>query len=167
MKRLRAFAAQGSPQEQEDRQRLRTIPGVGEVTVEVLLAELAGPRRFSSAKQVVAYVGLAPGQRESAGKRKNLSIEKTGSPLLRWVLVQAAWQLVRRSHKWGLIHARLQIRVGRKKAIIAVTRRLLCVAHALLQKRENYREFRAADLISQQPAKTGRKRRTPKKEVSL
>jgi transposase len=150
MKRLRAFAAQGAPQEQEDRQRLLTIPGVGEVTVEVLLAELAGPRRFSSAKQVVAYAGLAPGQRESAGKRKNLSIEKTGSPLLRWVLVQAAWQLVQRSPKWRHIHTRLEGRIGRKKAIIAVTRRLLCVAHALLHKGEHYREFQAADVITPQ-----------------
>jgi transposase len=98
--RLQAFAAQGSPQEQTDRRHLRSIPGVGEVTVEVLLAELAGVERFSSAKKVVSYAGLVPGQRESAGKRKNLSIEKTGSPLLRWVLVQAAWQLVRRSPKW-------------------------------------------------------------------
>jgi transposase len=148
-KRLRAFAAQGSAQEQADRRRLYTIPGVGDVTVEVLLAELAGPQRFTSAKQVVSYAGLAPGQRESAGKRKNLSIEKTGSPLLRWVLVQAAWQLVQRSRKWGLIHAALESRVGRKKAIIAVARRLLCVAHTLLRKGEDYREIR---VTRRQPA---------------
>ncbi|MDT9121632.1 transposase, partial [Escherichia coli] len=53
--RLRAFAAEGSSQEQADRELLRSIPGVGEVLSEVILAELAGPRRFSSIKQVVAY----------------------------------------------------------------------------------------------------------------
>lgn len=159
MKQLRAFAAQGSPQEQEDRRRLTTIPGVGEVTVEVLLAELAGPRRFSSAKQVVAYAGLAPGQRESAGKRRNLSIEKTGSPLLRWVLVQAAWQFVQRSAKWNRIYTGLECRIGRKKAIIAVTRRLLCLAHALLKKQEDYREFRAADLMTPQAIANLRRQR--------
>ena len=93
--------AGGSPQEQMDRARLKTIPGVGEITAEVLLAELADPRRFPSIKDVVAYAGLAPGQRRSAGKRKSLSIEKTGSPLLSWVLVQAAWQLVQRSRGSG------------------------------------------------------------------
>jgi transposase len=157
-RRLRAFAAAGSAQEQADRRRLRTIPGVGEVTTEVLLAELAGPRRFSSAKKVVAYVGLAPGQRESAGKRKNLSIEKRGSPLLRWVLVQSAWQLVQRSPKWRLIYTRLEQRVGRRKAIIAVTRRLLCVAHSLLQRQEDYREFLVTPVPSVTRRRTSRTR---------
>lgn len=158
--RLGEFAAQGSPQEQADRRHLRTIPGVGAVTVEVLLAELAGVERFSSAKKVVSYAGLVPGQRESAGKRKNLSIEKTGSPLLRWILVQAAWQLVRRSPKWGHIYERLTQRVGRKKAIIAVTRRLLCMAHSLVLKGEDYREIRPVSPARAPQARTSRRSRT-------
>jgi transposase len=140
-RQLREFGKGGSPQEQADRARLKTIPGVGDVTAEVLLAELADPRRFPSIKDVVAYAGLAPGQRESAGKRKSLSIEKTGSPLLRWVLVQAAWQLVQRSRKWGLIYERLKARTGAKKAIIAITRRLLGVAYSLLKHEQDYREL--------------------------
>ena len=71
---------------------LRGVPGVGEVTAEVVLAELGDVSRFRSAKQVVAYAGLAPGRRESAGKVKDLGITKRGSGLLRWVLVEAAWQ---------------------------------------------------------------------------
>jgi transposase len=159
-RRLAEFASQGSPQEQADRRRLRTIPGVGEVTVEVLLAELAGIERFSSAKKVVSYAGLVPGQRESAGKRKNLSIEKTGSPLLRWALVQAAWQLVQRSPKWGHIYDRLAQRVGRKKAIIAVTRRLLCVAHTLILKGEDYREVCPVSSARVSQARKSRRSRT-------
>lgn len=137
---LREFAKAGSPQEQADRARLKTIPGVGEVTAEVILAELADPRRFSSIKDVVAYAGLAPGQRESAGKRKSLGIEKTGSPLLRWVLLQAAWQLVQRSRFWGVTYERLRERLGAKKAIVAITRRLLGLAYSLLKHEQNYRE---------------------------
>lgn len=158
--RLAEFAGQGSPQEQADRRHLRTIPGVGEVTVEVLLAELAGVERFSSAKKVVSYTGLVPGQRESAGKRRNLSIEKTGSPLLRWALVQAAWQLVRRSPRWGHIYDRLAQRVGRKKAIIAVTRRLLCVAHTLVLKGEDYRELGPVPEARASRARTWRRSQT-------
>ena len=107
----------------------------------MILAELADPRRFSSLKKVVAYAGLAPGQRESAGKRKDLHIEKTGSPLLRWVLVQAAWQLVKRSPKWRTIYENLKRRIGVKKAIIAVTRRLLTICVTLLKRQEVYREL--------------------------
>lgn len=139
--KLREFAKTGSVQEQFDRALLRTVPGVGSVTSEVILAELADPRRFSSLKKVVAYAGLAPGQRESAGKRKNLHIEKTGSPLLRWVLVQAAWQLVKRSPKWRTIYENLKGRIGTKKAIIAVSRRLLTVCVTLLKRQEAYREI--------------------------
>lgn len=83
---LREFAKSGSESEQIDRKILQTISGVGVVASEVTQAELADARRFSSLKKVVAYAGLAPGQRESAGKRKSLHIEKTGSPLPRWVL---------------------------------------------------------------------------------
>ena len=110
------------------------------MTSEVILAELADPRRFSSLKKVVAYAGLAPGQRESAGKRKNLHIEKTGSPLLRWVLVQAAWQLVKRSPKWRAIYEHLKGRIGTKKAIVAVSRRLLSLCVTLLKNQQVYRE---------------------------
>lgn len=138
--KLREFAKGGSEQERLDRAIIRTIPGVGPVTSEVILAELADPRRFSSLKKVVAYAGLAPGQRESAGKRKNLHIEKTGSPLLRWVLVQAAWQLVKRSPKWRTIYENLKGRIGTKKALIAVTRRLLTLCVTLIKRQDFYRE---------------------------
>jgi len=139
--KLREFAKLGSDQEQLDRALLRTVPGVGWVTSEVVLAELADWRRFSSLKKTVAYAGLAPGQRESAGKRKNLHIEKTGSPLLRWVLVQAAWQLARRSPKWRTIYENLKARIGTKKAIVAVSRRLLTICVTLLKRQEVYREI--------------------------
>ena len=118
---------------------MQTIPGVGPVTTEVVLSELADPKRFRSAKCAVAYAGLAPGQRESAGKRKELHIERTGSALLRWVLVEAAWQLVRRTGRWRGIFERLSARIGRKKAIVAVARRLLGLMIALLKSGQPYR----------------------------
>jgi transposase len=138
---LREFAQRACPEEQADRQILASIVGVGTVTVDVVLAELADWRRFCSLKKVVAYAGLVPGQRESAGKRKSLHIEKTGSPLLRMVLVQAAWQLVKRSPKWSAVYRQLKSRIGSKKAIIAVSRRLLTVMYSLLKKREHYQEL--------------------------
>jgi transposase len=137
---LKAFATAGSDQEQEDRTLLETVPGVGVVSTDVILAELADWRRFSSLKKVASYAGMVPGQRESAGKRKSLHIEKTGSPLLRWVLVQASWQLVKRSGKWRGIYERLKRRIGGKKAIIAVSRRLLGVCYSVLKSRHPYFE---------------------------
>jgi transposase len=137
---LRSFAAQGSERERRHRQLLRSVPGVGEVTGEVVLAELGDVRRFRSAKQVVAYAGWAPGRRESAGKCRDLGITKQGSPLLRWVLVEAGWQLVRRSAYWQAIYRRLKGRRGPRRAIVAVARRLLGVLVALLRSDQEYRE---------------------------
>lgn len=137
---LKTFAEEGSEKEQADRELIQSIPGVGTVTCDVLLAELAGWERFSSLKKVSAYAGLVPGQRESAGKRKALPIEKTGSPLLRWVLVQSAWQLVRRSARWRMVYEKLKSRIGGKKAIIAISRRLLGLCYSLLKSRKPYHE---------------------------
>lgn len=130
---LKHFAAASPLREQEQRQLLRTIPGVGFVTAEVVLAELADIARFTAQKQVVAYAGLAPGQRESAGKSRELHLEKTGSKLLRWALVEAAWRLVRHSLRWRGIYEKLKVRVKPKKAIVAVARRLLCLVTAILK----------------------------------
>jgi hypothetical protein len=63
---------------------LESIPGVGDMTVDVVISEVGDVRRFRSAKRVSAYAGLAPGQRESAGRSKSLGITKEGSRLLRF-----------------------------------------------------------------------------------
>jgi transposase len=117
---------------------------VGTVTVDVVVSELGDVRRFRSAKQVCAYAGLAPGQRESAGRSKQLGITKEGSALLRWVLIEAAWQLVYRTRRWGAVFETLARRTGKKKAIVAVARRLLCVMVSLLRSGRAYQAVMAA-----------------------
>jgi len=135
---LRQFSTDSPVREQEARVLLRTIPGVGFVTTEIVLAELADIARFRSQKQVVAYAGLSPGQRESAGKTRELHLEKDGSKLLRWAMVEAAWRLVRHSVRWRGIYERLKVRVRAKKAIVAVARRLLCLVTAVLKSGRPY-----------------------------
>ena len=138
-KALKEFTAKAPVAEAEARALLASIPGVGPVTTEVVLSELADPKRFRSAKCAVAYAGMAPGQRESAGKKKELHIERNGSKMLRWVLVEAAWQLVRRTGRWRVTFEHLSGRIGRKKAIVAMARRLLGVMMALLKSGQPYR----------------------------
>lgn len=137
---LRSFAAAGPQAEQQQRRVLRGVTGVGAVTTEVVLAELGDVTRFRATKQAVAYAGLAPGRRESAGKARDLGITKQGSGLLRWVLVEASWQLVRRSKYWQDVYGRLKHRRGSRRAIVAVARRLLGVLVALLRSGQEYRE---------------------------
>lgn len=139
-KELQRFAKQAPAQELKYRTVLRSIPGVGPVTTEVVVSEIGGIDRFRSTKQVVAYAGMAPGRRESAGKGKDLGITKAGSGLLRSALVEAAWQLVRRSRYWGLIYEGLKARRGARRAIVAIARRLLGVMVALMRSGQLYRE---------------------------
>jgi transposase len=138
-KALRTFAETAPTTEAQAREVLRTIPGVGPVTTEVFLSEVADVRRFGSQKKVVAYAGLAPGQRESAGKRRDLNITHCGSGMLRWALNQASWQLVRRDLKWRRIFENLTRRRGKKRAITAISRRLLCVMASMVMNGQRYR----------------------------
>lgn len=136
---IRAFAAAAPPAEAAARAALLSIVGVGFVTAEAFLCEIGDLHRFRSQKQVVAYVGLAPGQRESAGKKKELGISHRGSRLLRWALNQAAWQLQRHDPRWRQIFDKIAQRRGRKRAITALSRRLLCVMVAVVNGGEMYR----------------------------
>jgi transposase len=144
-RRLAEFA-QGAPlAEQEARAILGTIPLVGPVTIDAVLSELGDWRRFRSAKRAVSYAGLDPGFRESAGKRKELSISKEGSRILRWALIQAAWRLASRSPRWRHLFETLRQNTGsKKKAIVGVARRLLCVMFAMLRDGKGYQFAGAA-----------------------
>lgn len=137
---LREFAKHAPAAEREARAVLATIPQVGPVTVDVVLAELGDWRRFRGAKKVVAYAGLDPGIRQSAGKAKQLGISKEGSRLLRWALIEAAWRLTFHLARWRHLFEKLVVRTGsRKKAIVAVARRLLCMMFAMLREGKAYR----------------------------
>jgi transposase len=137
---LKEFAKRAPVREKEARAVLKTIPGVGPVTIEVVLSELGDITRFRNAKTVCAYAGLAPVVRQSGGKKaKDLGISKAGSGLLRWVLVEASWRMVHTSPRWRRVFERISKRAGSKRAIVAVARKLLCVAYAMLKTMTPYR----------------------------
>lgn len=136
---LKSFAKKGGESEQQSREVVRSAPGVGEVVSEVVLAELGDVDRFASLKEVTAYAGLVPSKRESDGKGKELGITKKGSRLLRWAMVEAAWQAIRSSTRWRGVYESLKRRRGGKRAIVAVARRLLGVLASMLRSGQKYR----------------------------
>jgi len=137
-KQLKAFAKQASVAEQEARAVLASMPCVGPVTIDVVLAEAGDIRRFGSQRKATAYAGLAPGIRESAGKAKQLGITKQGSRLLRMILVETAWRLVNKTRRWGSLYEKLKVRCGAKKAIVAIARRVWCVMISILRSGQKY-----------------------------
>ena len=121
--------------------RLITIPGAGQRTAEVIIAETGGDMaRFATAARLAAWAGLAPGGNESAGKRKKAPA-RNGNPHLRTAMVEAAWATWRTATRPGARFRRLARRFGKgneKKAAIAVARTLICIAWAVLSRGQDY-----------------------------
>jgi transposase len=142
--RLVLFASKASVKEREARAVLATMPGLGTVTIDVILAELGDWERFRCADATVSFAGLDPGVRESDGKGHNLKLTKAGSPLLRWILIQLAHRMKRTTTRWAQIFERLNKRIGKKKATCAIARRLMLVIYAMLRDGKAYQMAAAA-----------------------
>ena len=136
--RLLDFAARAPAKEREARAVLDTMPGVGLVTIDVVLAELGDWERFRCGDAVVSFAGLDPGVRSSDGVRKDLKLTKAGSPHLRWIMIQLAQRMKRTSPRWRSTFERLSKRIGKKKATCAIARRLLLVIYAMLRDGKAY-----------------------------
>ena len=104
--------------------RLRTHPGVGALTALAFVLILGDAERFRGGKQVASYLGLAPTENSSGGRRRLGHISKQGSSMARFLLVEAAQATVRSDSSWRRKYHHLMLRRGRKTAKIALARRL-------------------------------------------
>jgi transposase len=119
-------------------QRLTTIPGVGPFIAIVLVLELGDIARFATAKQVASYVGLTPRVRASAGRVRAGHISKEGNRLLRWVLVLAATQAIRRPGPLRIWFHAVKKRRGKKVARVALARRLAEIVYHVWKQECDY-----------------------------
>jgi transposase len=120
---------------------LRTIPGVGPRTAEVVVAYLDDARRFKNARQVSSYAGLVPRRYQSGQMDRHGRIHKRGPRLLRSALVEAAWIMLR-LNPWarGLYeHFSAGQKTRKKKAIVAIARKLLVRCWVMLLRKEPWR----------------------------
>jgi transposase len=130
---------------------LDAVPGIGTRVTETLLAELGTDMtRFPSRAHVSSWAGLAPGQDQSAGKRKSTRI-RDGNRYLRSTLVQAAWAAIKVKDSFlAAYFRRLAGRRGKQKAIIAVAHKILVIVYTLLKTGQVYEERGAATLDEHQ-----------------
>lgn len=121
---------------------LDTIPGVGETVAQIMVAEVGvDMEQFPSADHLASWVGMCPGNNESAGKRRSGKTTK-GSRYLRAALVQAAWAASHQKETYlAAQYKRLVKRMGKKKALIAVGRSIRGIAYHVLQTRRPYQEL--------------------------
>jgi transposase len=108
------------------------LPGVGLLNAITILAAIGDIRRFPTAKQLVGYAGLGTRVHDSGMTRVTGRITKAGRKDLRSAVVEAANHAIVHHPRWKVEYARLEPRLGRSKAVIAIARKMLVVIWHLL-----------------------------------
>lgn len=119
---------------------LQTIPGIDLMGAAMLLVEIgADMSSFGSAEKLASWVGICPGNNESAGKRKSGKTRK-GNAWVRRLLCEFAQAAARSRCAFKDKFAALSIRKGHKKSIVALAHKMLRTLFAMLKNNTPYRD---------------------------
>lgn len=124
--------------------RLQQVWGVGRLTALCFVLSLEDPNRLDKSRAAGVVVGLGPGKSQSGERDPQLGISKTGDRQLRWLLVECAQQgLSKRApdsdlKRWGLKLCDRGGKNAKKRAIVAVARKLAVLLHKLWRSGETY-----------------------------
>jgi len=128
---------------------LLQVRGVGPITALAFVLVLEDPSRFKNSRAAGAYLGLRPRQDDSGSIQKQLRITKAGDPFLRRLLVQCAQYVLGPFgedcdlRRWGLALAKRGGKNARRRAVVAVARKLATLLHRLWITQEKYEPLRA------------------------
>ena len=128
---------------EEDLELIDSIPGVARRTAEQILAEIGTDMsQFPSAAHLCSWAGLAPGNNESAGKRKSGKTRK-GNEKLRSALIEAARAAARTKKDTFLSNQyhRIAARRGANRAAVAVAHSILTIIYYVLKRKQPYIEL--------------------------
>lgn len=145
---LDAAIAQLARERYPETRALRQVAGVGPVTALAYAVTIEDPHRFKRSRAVGAYLGLRPKKRQSGDHNPQLPITKAGDAYLRRLLVQGA-QYILGPHgpdtalrRFGERLHRRGGRAARKRAVVAVARKLAVLLHRLWVTGEPYEPLR-------------------------
>jgi transposase len=119
-------------------QILRSITGIGPLTSMLFLLEVGDVRRFRSFDALNRFVGFCPDSHSSGENQRHTGISLRKHNQLRTMLVEAAWQLVRRDPAMLDYYRSLTKRMKGQEAIIRVARKLLRRMRSLLLSEKKY-----------------------------
>jgi transposase len=140
----------------EARRLEQMIPGVGPITALAYCLALGDPGRFRKSRSVGVYFGLAPAQRDTGQSTPQLRISKEGNPFVRQLLVQCAQHILgpfgqdSDLRRFGLRLAQSGGKNAKKRAIVAVARKLSVLLHRLLVTRQPYNALHG-ELVAAEP----------------
>lgn len=130
---------------------LRQVPGVGALTALSYVLTLEDPARFAKSRAVGSYLGLRPKQRDSGASTPALRITKTGDAHLRRLLVGSAHYILgpfgpdTDLRRWGSTLAARGGKNAKKRAVVAVARKLAVLLHRLWVTGAVYEPLRMAE----------------------
>lgn len=125
-------------------QQLQQVSGVGLVTSLSYVLTLEDPHRFERSRDVGCYVGLRPKSNQSGAQNPEMRITKEGDVYLRKLLVQSAQYILSRQgpdtdlKRWGLQIAAKGKKKAKRRAVVAVARKLAILLHRLWVSGERY-----------------------------
>lgn len=130
--------------------RLMTVPGIGPTTAVRFVATVDDLGRFSSPHALESYLGLTPGEDSSSDRKRITSITKAGNSQMRWLLIQAAWSVLRTRQgdpmgQWALGVAS---RRGKRTAVVALARKLAGIMFAIWRDGTEYNPTRGSSSAS-------------------
>jgi len=127
--------------------RLRSAPGVGPLVAAAYVLTLNGAHSITHSRQAGAFLGLRPRRKQSGDSDPQCGITKTGNNYLRALLVQSAQHILGRFgpdsalRRWGLKLAASGGKRGKKRAVVAVARKLAVILHRMWASGQNYQPF--------------------------
>lgn len=130
---------------------LQSIPGVGPISALTYRLVVGSPDRFSKSRQVGAYLGLVPAQAQSGDSKAQLRITKAGDKMARKLLVQCAHRILGvygedcELRRHGERIASVGGKRAKRRAVVAVARKLSVLMHHLWQRGELYQGFPNGD----------------------
>ena len=107
------------------------------------------PDRFLGAHAVQSYLGVVPGEDSSSDRQRRTGITKAGQSRLRRLLVQAAWQAMIRHRGDPMVQwaTRVALRQGKRKAVVALARKLAGILFAMWRDGVDYDPSRGAAIV--------------------
>ena len=133
-------------------QLLLSVPGIGIRTAEIIAVYLGDANRFNNSNEISAYAGLVPRQYQSGETDRRGHITKRGPKVLRSAMVECAWGCLRFNAWARATWERLIANgVGKKKAIVAVARKLLVRCWGMLKAGKSWRNPLSAVVVGPTP----------------
>jgi transposase len=126
----------------EELELLLTIPGIKKDTAAIIIAEIGvDMTQFPTSQNLASWAGVSPGNKESAGKRYSTKTVK-GNPHIKSALCEAAWAVSRSRNRWlATKYWSIAARRGKKKALVAISHRMLRIIYSMLINKEPYKEM--------------------------